>query len=817
VDAAPNFQLLFEESPDVLLALLPDAPVFTMVAVTRARLKATNTTLEQTLGHGLFELFPDNPDDPTATGTTNLRASLDRVLATRAADTMAVQKYDIRRTDGTFEPRYWSPKNIPILSSKGKVLYILHRVEDVTELVRASEQGDELKEMNRAMEREVINRSRELSEAIKELRSANDRLGDLDAAKTSFFGNISHEFRTPLTLMLGPIEDALQDTIAPLGPDQKKRIQLAHDNALRLFKLVNALLDFSKLEASRLQAHFAPLDISGFTAELSGMFQSAADKLGLKLIVDCPKTSEPVWVDRDMWEKVVPNLISNALKFTFVGAIAVRLREEPARIILEVSDTGIGIPETELSRLFQRFHRIAVTKGRTHEGSGIGLSLVRELAELHGGKVSVETAVGKGTTFRVSIPKGYAHLPIAAVAHTPVNPHIGRDAAAHAAEAKRWSTEPLSASITGKADSQGEGAAKKHVLVVDDNADLRAYLAALLSPLYEVITASDGQEALKVMRILTPDIVLSDVMMPRLDGFGLVRAIRSNPETASLPVILLSARAGEESAIDGLNAGSDDYLIKPFSARELLARVRTHLQLASLRRAWIAELERANHELDAFSYSVSHDLRAPLRAIEGYARALIDDCLPQLDLRGRKYVDSICDGAKRMTTLVDALLSLAQIRRTPVRSELVDVSSLARMTVADLRLAEPNRSVTVDIEDGLVARGDRILIQVALVNLLGNAWKFTSMTTHPRIEVGRKRDADAAFFVRDNGPGFDMSNADRLFSPFHRLHHDTEFAGTGIGLATVHRVVARHGGEIWAEATVGKGATFFFSLPDQAN
>jgi signal transduction histidine kinase len=352
---------------------------------------------------------------------------------------------------------------------------------------------------------------------------------------------------------------------------------------------------------------------------------------------------------------------------------------------------------------------------------------------------------------------------------------------------------------------------------VDDNADLRAYLAALLSPLYEVATASDGQEALKVMRILTPDIVVSDVMMPRLDGFGLVRAIRSNPETASLPVILLSARAGEESAIDGLNAGSDDYLIKPFSARELFARVRTHLQLASLRRMWIAELERANRELDAFSYSVSHDLRAPLRAIEGYARALIDDCSSQLDLRGRNYVDRISNGAKRMTTLVDALLSLAQISRTPVSSERVNLTLLARSTVADLRIADPHRSVTVNIEEGLVALGDRNLMQVALANLLGNAWKFTSKTLDPRIEVGRKHDADSVFFVRDNGPGFDMSAATQLFSPFHRLHQDTEFAGTGIGLATVHRVVTRHGGQIWAEAAVGKGATFFVSLPQKTN
>ncbi len=809
-----DYHLLFDESPDVLLVLLPDSPRFTMVAATNARLVATQATREQTIGRGIFELFPDNPDDPTATGSRNLRASLERVLSSRASDTMAVQKYDIRGPDGSFLVKYWSPRNIPVLSASGEVRYILHRAEDVTELVHAGEVGQELRERTHAMEREVVNRSLELAAANSELREANTKLGSLDAAKTAFFSNISHEFRTPLTLMLGPLEDALADP-EPLPPEQKVRLKLAYDNALRLLKLVNALLDFSRLEAGRLRATYAPVDMSKSTAELAGMFQSAVEKSGVRLVIDCPQLSAPVWIDHDMWEKIVPNLVSNAFKFTLAGEIAVRVKEQESRVVLEVADTGVGIPAPELPRVFDRFHRVAGVTGRTHEGSGIGLSLVRDLVELHGGTVSVESAVGRGTTFRVELPKGYEHLPADAVRHESVHVTTGRDPAAHAAEAARWASSapvlPATPRPPGATASAKPPAAR--VLLADDNADLREYIRALLAPTYDVTVAVDGQDALEKAKATLPDIVVSDVMMPRLDGYGLVQALRADPATASLPVILLSARAGEESAVEGLDAGSDDYLVKPFSARELLARVRTHVALARARHEWIGKLESANKELDAFSYSVSHDLRAPLRAIDGFSRALAEDYAASLDERGHGYLDRITKGVKRMSTLIDDLLELARITRAPVKADMVDLSGLAAGVVADLQRANPDRSVTVDIRDGLTARGDRQLLNVVLVNLIGNAWKFTSRNPQARVEVGREPVDEPTFYVRDNGAGFDMAYANRLFAPFQRLHANHEFEGTGVGLATVQRVVTRHGGKIWVKAAVGEGATFFFSLP----
>ena len=798
-----DFQLLFEESPDVLLVLLPDAPRYTMVGATRARLLATQTTREQTIGKGLFEIFPDNPDDTDASGTTNLRASLDRVLATRAADTMPVQKYDIRDADGNFMAKYWSPKNIPVLAADGTVKYIIHRVEDVTELVHANELRESLRDRSSAMENEVIQRSRELAETIRELRAANLKLGELDTAKTTFFSNISHEFRTPLTLMLAPIEDALADNHQPLSPANKQRLQLARDNSLRLLKLVNTLLDFSRIEAGRIQASYAPVDVACFTTELVAMFQSAADKAGIRLIIDCPAVSEPVWIDREMWEKIIPNLVSNALKFTFAGEVAVRLREHAAHITIDVIDTGIGIPEAELPHIFERFYRVSGNSGRTYEGTGIGLSLVRELIELHGGRINVQSTVNKGTSFHIEIPKGNAHLPAASLASQTIDSAISRDVAAHVTEASSWESD---------ISTSKSSASRAQILVVDDNPDLREYIATLLASDYDVVAVPDGLAALDAVHIHRPDIVVSDVMMPRLDGFGLVRALRADAATATLPVILLSARAGEDASIDGLDAGADDYLVKPFSARELLARVRTHLELARTRRLWIEELERANKELDAFSYSVSHDLRAPLRAIDSLGIVLEEDYAAAIDNNGKRLISQLRSHVQRAFVLIEALLDLARIARSDIEKQAVDLSAMASTIVNDLRTAHPDRKVKLDIEQSLQTVGDRQLLNVVLTNLIGNAWKYTGKKNgEARIAVGFDKD-QSAYFVRDNGVGFDMAQAGQLFTPFQRLHSASEFAGTGVGLTTVQRAVERQGGRIWADAEVDKGATFYFTV-----
>ncbi|KDN24232.1 SpoIIE family protein phosphatase [Amycolatopsis rifamycinica] len=406
-----------------------------------------------------------------------------------------------------------------------------------------------------------------------------EELAALDEAKTTFFANISHEFRTPLTLIMGPAAE-LREALDSAGERVREELDVIQRNALRLGRLVNNLLDFSRIEAGRMQARFEPVDLGTFTAELASVFRAAVERAGLAFEVDCGPSPEPVHVDRGMWEKVVFNLLSNAVKFTFDGAIRVTGTVEAGHAVVAVSDTGIGIDATELPRLFERFHRIPSARARSNEGSGIGLALVRELVGMHGGSIAVESTPGAGTTFRVRLPLGTRHLP---AEHVVDEPTTGALTAESAESAEPYVQEALRWLPDDDQSARPAPASGARVLVADDNADMRDYLVRLLRDDYAVTAVRDGVEAFAAARAEPPELIISDVMMPRLDGLGLLAELRGDPRTAAVPVLLLSARAGQEAAVDGLAAGADDYLVKPFSARELLARVRTTVQLARLR------------------------------------------------------------------------------------------------------------------------------------------------------------------------------------------------------------------------------------------
>ncbi len=421
------------------------------------------------------------------------------------------------------------------------------------------------------------------------------QLEELDRAKTAFFSNVSHEFRTPLTLMLGPLQDALGEP-AGLAPD---RLELVHRNAMRLLKLVNGLLDFSRAEAGRMRAEFRPTDVARLTADLASTFREATDRRGLDLVVDCDPPAKPVYLDQDLWERIVLNLISNAFKATLQGSIQIRLRNVDDHIELSVTDTGMGIEPAEIERLFQRFHRVR-SVARSYEGTGIGLALVKELTELHGGAVAASSTPGQGSEFTVTLPFGSAHLPTDQVYADSLEP-AASIAALFVEEAMSWIETPadhLTPGVFPAVTPDAVTETRSRVLVADDNPDLRRYLTTLLAPQFDVEAVSDGDAALRLIHERPPDLFISDVMMPGRDGYELLEALRSSPDTQDLPIILLSARAGEEAALEGLVAGADDYLSKPFSGRELLARVRAHLDLSALRREAAADLRAEQWRLE---------------------------------------------------------------------------------------------------------------------------------------------------------------------------------------------------------------------------
>jgi signal transduction histidine kinase/DNA-binding NarL/FixJ family response regulator len=559
----------------------------------------------------------------------------------------------------------------------------------------------------------------------KERRRA-EALAEIDRAKTVFFSNVSHEFRTPLTLMLGSLEDLLAQGEGEVVPEIRDVLTVAHRNSLRLLKLVNTLLDFSRIEAGRVQASYQPTDLAALTEDLASSFRSVVEKAGLRLAVQCPQLAQPVYVDRDMWEKIVLNLISNAFKFTFEGEIAVKLgpSSDGQYAELTVRDTGTGIARSEIPHLFERFHRVQGAQSRTYEGTGIGLALVQELAKLHGGKVSVESEPQRGSAFTVRIPFGTAHLSRERIGAGATLASTGTQAEAYIEEALRWLPDigdPVApdreSSVPRERDEK-----RGRVLLVEDNADMRNYLKRLLIPHYDVMAAVNGQEALDLISVEPPDLVLSDVMMPVLDGLDMLDAIRANPATSTLPVILLSARAGEEARVQGLAARADDYLVKPFTARELLARVEVHLSLAHMRKRE-ARRDRETIEAELKGMTRLHEVVSRLLAAPDVRSALGEILVATCAMMGSQMgaVEVYDPHAQTLTIAAqqgfsqDFLDQLGVVRRDSPWACGAAMNSLSRVIVEDVNHDESFRP----LRDIAAAAGFRSIQSTPLLNRTG--------------------------------------------------------------------------------------------------
>jgi signal transduction histidine kinase len=694
--------------------------------------------------------------------------------------------------------------------------------------------------------------------AHEEERRRAESLAELDRAKTAFFSNVSHEFRTPLTLMLAPIDELLQqpNTAAARVHDL---LPVMRRSAQRLLRLVNTLLDFSRIEAGRAQASYEPVDLSSYTIELASVFRAAVEKAGMQLLIDCPPLPQPVHVDRDMWEKIVLNLLSNAFKYTFEGEIRVSLRPGAGGVTLAVSDTGIGIAAEELPRVFERFYRVEGARGRTHEGSGIGLALAQELLKLHGGQLRVESAPGAGSTFSVTIPFGTAHLPAERIGASRGLASTALRADAFVEEVLQWLPNAddslfLSETATIVLPADTRAGERETVLIADDNADMRDYLRRLIAGAgFNVLTARDGAEALDRIRAKLPDLVLTDVMMPKLDGVGLLKALRSSDGTRNLPVILLSARAGEEARIEGLEQGADDYLIKPFSAREVTARIGTALALARarhLRESALREEARLNALLyerakatesrqatlfeservargaaeqaarikDQFLATISHELRTPLNAIVGWVSVLQSSNAKPADVQ--RAVEVIKRNAQAQAQLIEDLLDMSRIVTGKVRLDVQPVllSAVIESAITSVLPAAGAKDIRVGrVLDGLAGpiKGDPGRLQQVMWNLLTNAIKFTPKGGRVQVTLERVN-SHLEIAVSDTGIGIEPEFLPMVFDRFRQADSSAsrQHSGLGLGLAISKELIELHGGTIRVKSPgKGAGAMFIISLP----
>ncbi|MEH3087142.1 MAG: PAS domain-containing protein [Xylophilus ampelinus] len=425
--------------------------------------------------------------------------------------------------------------------------------------------------------------------AVERERERLERLAEVDRAKTEFFANVSHEFRTPLTLLLAPLEELMRRK-ADLPAELVEDVEVAGRNARRLLTLVSNLLDFSQMESRRQPAQLTPADLRTLTTDIASHFRSAIESAGLALRMEFDPQLPPVPVDPEMWAAVVSNLLSNALKFTFDGEISIAARALRLHAEVVVSDSGVGIPPNEVGNVFKRFHRVRGARARTAEGAGIGLSIVQDLVQRMGGQVQVRSVEGRGSSFVIWLPYKSQRMPAADPG--PAVPATLQDRTIDLADqAARWGAEETPEGILP--DILGAPAARAgpvalerrdRIVVADDNADMRSYLRRLLGDRWEVTACGDGTAAFEAVRRLRPGLVLADVALQGADGFELLRRIRADPLIEHTPVVFLAARAGEAAAIEGLTAGADDYIAKPFSPRELLARVAGQLELTRLRR-----------------------------------------------------------------------------------------------------------------------------------------------------------------------------------------------------------------------------------------
>lgn len=787
-----DFKSIFESTPGLYLVLDKD---FTIVAASDNYLRATMVTREQIIGKNIFDAFPDNPEDSFATGVSNLRDSLNRVLKNKAYDIMAIQKYDIRRPKekgGGYEERFWSPINLPVLDPDGTLKYIIHRVEDVTEYIQLKKtRYEQLKAMEalrtRAgeMEVEIYQRSQEIELINKKLQVANYNLASLDQLKTQFFANISHELRTPLMLILGPIDSLLEDET--LTPKQIKKIELMKENALLLLKHVNDLLDIAKFDSNRLPINYYTVDLVQLIKKILSLFEADIEAKGLKISYSFPKNLA-IQIDSEKIERVILNLISNAIKFTpFQGKIYLALEKNENSAEFSIEDNGPGIPKEFREAVFERFFQLEESL-RHSAGTGLGLAIVKDFIELHKGTIKVHQSKLGGALFVIQIP---LTAPVNQLVHGGqpgqntleipriVNKH--REDVRMQPQVESDPNQPL-------------------VLVVEDNLAMNEFVCELLSKDYRVISAHDGKDGLNKAIKFHPHVIISDIMMPRMNGIEMVHAIRQHSSLLSTPIMIVTAKADDELCVRMLKEGAQDYMIKPFSAEEFRARI-----------ANLILVKHAEDELERFVYLASHDLKSPLPAMEHLVSWIEEDIGNQLTSQSKTYLTFLRQRAYRMSNLLDGLLRYSQAGGIHLKIEKINFPLLIDSLTHEIEMAN-NFDIRCEQCSFLVEAEKESLKQV-IYELLDNSVKHHHLKKgHIQVGVAEKNHY-YEFFVADDGPGIEPAFQNRIFQLFQTLQPRDILESCGVGLSIAKKIVEAQGGSIGVKSDVNQGAIFHFTWP----
>ena len=781
VRAVVDFRALFESVPGLYLVLDPEVNI---VAVSDAYCRATTTRREDILGRAIFDVFPDNPDDPAADGVRRLRASLQRVLQNGVADAMAVQKYDIRKPEqegGGFEVRYWSSLNSPVRGQDGSIAYIIHRVEDVTDFTRLEQHGLELARLY-------------------------EKTREMDELKSRFFANVSRELRTPLTLILGPVARRL--AADGVSREEKDDLAVVERNARLLLRQATDLLDVSKLAAGRMLMSYARFDLALLVRLMAGHFEALAKERRIRFGVDTPDTL-PAHADFEKVRRILLNLLSNAFKSTpHGGVISIWLSVQADQAIIRVQDNGPGAPSAMRLAIFEPFRQVDSGAGRLH--GSLGLGIVQEFAELHRGSVAVADAPGGGALFTVS-------LPLSAPAGAQLQP---------APPAFDEASEPPPADelrVQEAARMGSSGATDQPlVLVVEDNTDMNRFVAAVLGQHYRVATAFDGKEGLDMALAFHPDLIVSDVMMPRMNGDRMVRALRQHREMADIPIFMLTAKADDALRVELFREGVQDYINKPFSAEELLARVGARISARQRQDAVLKALRGEMEELakqhvaSQTAAAIAHELNQPLNAITSYAEAALR--LLRAGNQAPEKLHQALEGgaaqAQRAGQVVRELLQFFQGR--DVQVEAVDLGQAIHRALAVAEVdGHAGFDWTVDLAPDLrLVKANRLQVEKVLVNLVCNgvdAMRAAGISPQTiAISACPLVDGNMAqVTVQDCGPGLTEEAVGRLFKPFYT----TKPRGIGMGLSISRALVEANGGRLWCEPAPGRGGRFHFTLP----